>query len=332
MPVIASSKVPDAALFRTRQIIDEMLANRPDILATLTESGRRVTVVADSEVITDIPEFREIYEDNPGTDWIERVQGGGLSGSDEHPTTAVWEGNLLCYTSDVFPDEDIFVHEFAHSVLNNGVERQPSGREFKTRLLTAYREAVDAGLWDQTYAAENVEEYWAEGVQSWFDLNDPPGPIHNEIDTRSELENYDPALAGLIHEVFGDTTVESSCHESSTTRPVDTASINGVVLGPDGEPLGEIGLWAWQGDDINGFGLTASDGTFDIPVPDGKFTLDVYVVPGECSFVGWYGPGGFTTTLGNATWVEIDGADASGIEIRLTDDPKELPFIEHCSN
>ena len=301
-----------------------MLANRPDIRASLAKLGRRVTIVADSEVITDIPEFRDLYERSPGTDWNERVQGGGIAGQ----TVAVWEGNLLCYSSDVFSNEDIFVHEFAHTVLNHGVERQTGGKEFKTRVQTAYQEAIDAGLWDQTYAADTVEEYWAEGVQSWFDLNDPPGGIHNEIDTRSELETYDPALADLIYEIFGDTTVESSCHAPSTTRPIQTANIKGVVLGPNGEPLGKIGLWAWQGDDINGYGVTAPDGTFDIRVPDGKFSLDVYVDEGECSFVGWYGPGGFTTTRRHATRIEIDGADVTGIEIRLPDDRKELPYIK----
>ena len=332
LPVVASSKVPDAALVRARELIDEMLANRPDIRATLAESGRKVTVVAASEVITDIPEFRDIYESDPGTDWNKRVQGGGLSGNLRDPSTAVWEGNLLCYGDDVYPNEDIFVHEFAHTVLDHGVERQAAGTEFRTRLQTAYQEAIDAGLWHETYAGENSEEYWAEGVQSWFGLNDPPGRIHNEIDTRSELESYDPALAGLILEIFGDTTVESSCHGSSSTRPIETANIRGVVLGPNGELMDGIGLWAWQGNDINGWGVTAPDGTFDIRVPDGEFTLDVYVVPGDCSFVGWYGPGGFTTTRRNATRIEIDGADATGIEIRLTDAPKDLPFIEHCSN
>ena len=34
-----------------------------------------------------------------------------------------------------------------------------------------------------------------------------PEPIHNDINTRTDLENDDPTLAGLIHEVFGDVTI-----------------------------------------------------------------------------------------------------------------------------
>ena len=215
LPIVSSAWASDEALFRAGDIIDDMLVNRPDLRAALAKLGRRVTVVADSEVITDIPEFRNIYGKYPGTDWNTRVQGGGLAGNIEDLTTAVWEGNLLCNENNVFPREDILVHEFAHTILNMGVERLPGGGEFRSRLEAAYRKALDAGLWEQTYAAENPEEYWAEGVQSWFGLNDwaiPTNGIHNQIDTRHELEAYDPGIAELIEEVFGETTVSSTCH------------------------------------------------------------------------------------------------------------------------
>ncbi len=215
LPIVASDKVANEALFQAREIIDEMLANSPDIRAELIELDRIVTVVSDDEVITDIPEFQDIYEKYPGTDWNPRVQGGGLAGNIEHRTTAVWEGNLLCNENNVYPREDILVHEFAHTILNMGVERQPGGREFRRRLEEAYRNALNAGLWEQTYAAENPEEYWAEGVQSWFGLNDwavPTNGVHNQINTRHELEAYDPRIAELVEEVFGETTISSMCH------------------------------------------------------------------------------------------------------------------------
>ncbi|MEQ9406667.1 MAG: hypothetical protein RIK87_03035 [Fuerstiella sp.] len=45
----------------------------------------------------------------------------------------------------------------------------------------------------------------AEGVQSWFNNNRPPDHDHNHVDTRQELRDYDPGLADLCKEVFGDT-------------------------------------------------------------------------------------------------------------------------------
>ena len=134
IPVVASSRVPDAALVRARDIIDEMLANRPDLRATMAGEGRRVTVVADSEVIADIPEFRDLYEKYQGTDWNRRIR-SGRAGNQQDPTTAVWARNLLCGSGDAHPDEDILVHEFAHTILNMGIERQPGGRCQTPRTL-----------------------------------------------------------------------------------------------------------------------------------------------------------------------------------------------------
>ena len=328
MPILSSKEVADEALYRAKEIIDEMLAERPDIRATLAELGRLVTVAADEEVLTDIPEFRRIYETNPGTDWNPRHQGGGVSGNERDRTTVIWEGNLLCHQNDLFPFEDIFVHEFAHAILNHGVERQEDGREFKRRLEAAYRDALDAGLWEYTYAAENVEEYWAEGVQSWFGVNDPPGPIHNNINTRAELDAYDPTLATLIREVFGDIAVTSSCHETSD---VNSFRIRGVITGPDGKPLEGIGIWAWQGQVANsGYSRTGADGVFVIRVPDGSFTLDIWAGEG-CSWVGWHdGTGGLATIRSEAAMVHVTGVDVTGIEIRLPDHPANLPRVERC--
>ena len=58
-----------------------------------------------------------------------------------------------------------------------------------------------------------------------------------------------------------------------------------------------LGLWVWSGaESTNSFTRTHSDGTFKVAVPDGSFTLDIYANPsGDCSFIGWYSPDGFTT-------------------------------------
>ena len=76
---------------------------------------------------------------------------------------------------------------------------------FESRLQKAYDEALQNGLWTNTYAGTNKEEYWAEGVQSWFDTNREHDSEHNHVNTRAELKVYDPALAKLLEDVFVDT-------------------------------------------------------------------------------------------------------------------------------
>ena len=334
LPIVASLTTNDLALNTVRDIVNEILANRSDLRDAIASQNVRVGVMASGTVLTNLPEFRDIGEFEPGISWDERTRGGGVGPTDARPVLAIAEENLLCLgKADLYPYEDIFVHEFAHAVLNMGVERLPGGEDFRKRLNQAYSNALDAGLWNDTYAGENSDEYWAEGVQSWFGLNDPPGSIHNEINTRLELEEYDPGLADLIREVFGEAVVTASCHETvDLERPF---TIAGAVSGPDGKPLEGVGLWAWQGQRSNsGVSNTRGDGTFSIGVPKGSFTIDIYTdFQMGCTFVGWYdGDGGLTTDPVLAKRVVVDDASVEGIIIRLPSPPGDLPFIEHCES
>ena len=76
---------------------------------------------------------------------------------------------------------------------------------FHDRLTQAYDRAMSQGLWKGKYASTTPEEYFAEGVQSWFNNNRQPDHDHNFVDTRKELKEYDPALAAICEEVFGKT-------------------------------------------------------------------------------------------------------------------------------
>ena len=85
---------------------------------------------------------------------------------------------------------------------------------FDARVATAYRRAMARGLWRNTYAATDVEEYWAEATQSWFNCNmhrTVPDGIHGEVSTRDRLKTYDPEISALLREFFGDTPLRYSC-------------------------------------------------------------------------------------------------------------------------
>ena len=56
----------------------------------------------------------------------------------------------------------------------------------------------------ECYAGKNQAEYFAEGVQCWFDTNRTMDHDHNHIHTRDQLKAYDPGLAKLCEEVLGD--------------------------------------------------------------------------------------------------------------------------------
>src|SRR5206468_3493150 len=97
-------------------------------------------------------------------------------------------------------NENILVHEFSHAVHRYGIGSLD--RTFDGRLKATYARAIEAGLWKGTYAATNHSEYWAEGVQSYYDCNAPPNASHNDVNTREKLARYDPDLFALIDETF----------------------------------------------------------------------------------------------------------------------------------
>jgi hypothetical protein len=53
------------------------------------------------------------------------------------------------------------------------------------------------------YASKNRAEYFAEGVQCWFNTNRTMDHDHNHIQTREQLKAYDPFLAKFCEELLG---------------------------------------------------------------------------------------------------------------------------------
>ena len=118
----------------------------------------------------------------------------------------------MCLAGDRYPNESICVHEFSHTI-REGVYQVDPG--FGERLESSFKDAKSSGILDGTYRGENFDEYWAEGVQDWYDTNaqaDPPDGISNGVGTRMELKEFDPRLYAMIGEVFPQGTDWGNCH------------------------------------------------------------------------------------------------------------------------
>ncbi len=197
-PIVSSGKVSDYALQEAAYLVNLMLAQRPDVRDAMINSGSRLIVMAHEEFTTDMPDHAHL---RPKDFWDARAR--GLGGSRTDPVCSCAAENLLRYPGDPYATENILIHEFAHNIhLRGMVNVDPT---FDDRLQAAYDHAMAAGLWKTKYASTNKEEYWAEGVQSWFDNNRAPDHDHNHVNTRQELREYDPELAEMCAEVFGDT-------------------------------------------------------------------------------------------------------------------------------
>ncbi len=197
-PVVASAKVSDFAVLEAAYLIRQEIGNyRPEILRAMAKNNVRLVVMASTEMTTDIPEHSDL---TPAKYWNRRAR--GLGATVARPAVSCAEENLLCLPGDPYWQENILIHEFAHAIHEMGMcTVDPT---FDGRLKAAYQHAKTNGLWKGTYAMQNRMEYWAEGTQSWFDTNRANDNDHGPIDTRDKLKPYDPDLAKLLTEVYGE--------------------------------------------------------------------------------------------------------------------------------
>lgn len=190
MPVVSSGEVEDRALQRTYEIVTRMLAGRPDIVAALVKRKMYLIIIGKDQVYTDMPEYRN----TPDPAYMnERVRGTGGR------PTSFGEENLLSLPIDRYDDESIGVHEFVHTIDGALASIDPTWIQ---RRNAAYRQAMDKGLWKNTYAAGNPGEFWAEAAQAYFDCNRVNNWNHGPIGTREQLSVYDPATYELARSTF----------------------------------------------------------------------------------------------------------------------------------
>ena len=185
LPIVSSGKVRNEALREAAWILDQVLAGRDDIRQALVKNGVRLVVMAHDEYTTDVPEHSKLQ---PKDYWDRRAR--GLGPSPDAPAVSCGEENLLCFGGDHYAKENILIHEFAHAIHQMGLNAVAP--TFEPRLKQAFSRALNQGKWKGFYAASNPAEYWAEGVQSWFGNNRENDPSHNHVNTRAELEEYDP--------------------------------------------------------------------------------------------------------------------------------------------
>lgn len=208
IPILSSANVADVALQRACQIVGAMVSKRDDIRQAIIGLQLRVGIIAEREKVLEIPEYRDLPTAFPESDW-NRFR--GLGATLVRKISTVGEENLLCHSTDYFRGESILVFTFSH-VIRLGARALEA--TFDSRLNNLYDAALKANLWSNTYAAGNPPQYFAEGVQNWFDANreaTPADGLHNAVNTRVELRAYDPDLAAFIAEYLPEDTWRPRC-------------------------------------------------------------------------------------------------------------------------
>jgi len=233
IPVVTSQKVPDAALLAARDIVQFMLANRPDLRKELIRKKWKVAIMAVDEETYDIPEHRRFrvlpkIEDERltpaqrenyykpggvGTQTGEQYwngRGRGFGGEpDGENTTSCAEENLLGYPGTKYFGSSICVHEFSHGIMRGAIYTVDP--EYRKAVEEAYAAAKAQGLSSaQGYPGNNFNEYWATGIEAYV-FGSGQGP--------ESLLKADPRLYELVRQVIPSTKMPGNVYVGRTRQP-----------------------------------------------------------------------------------------------------------------
>ncbi len=195
LTVVAAAVVPDSAVQHATRIMSTMLQPIPGVRDQLVSWNIRIGVIGQNQQLTDMPEYRTL---EPSINQRAR----GLA---HDPLISNSEENTLCYElTDGWRGENILVHEFAHAI-KWALDVDPV---FANRVENAYSTALAAGRYRNLYASTNSHEYFAEGVQNYFNVNlrDQDGPLTSE-----DLRAYDPTLWTILDETFEGAKLPFNC-------------------------------------------------------------------------------------------------------------------------
>ncbi|MCW8915148.1 MAG: hypothetical protein OQK24_04750 [Magnetovibrio sp.] len=207
IPVLAAREVKDKALVAAWKIVADMMRSlSPQVRNKLVAADVRVAIIGRNQGTADIPEYASSVQKQGAEALNKRAR--GLGGR----VASAGEENLICLKKDRYKGESILIHEFAHTILNYGVLPADRKGTFERRLKRAFNDAKKRNHLLNLYAGTNTDEYWAEGVQTYFNANLPSDIKGRNSTSRKGLTKHDRALLKLIQEVFGHGTI-SQCHK-----------------------------------------------------------------------------------------------------------------------
>jgi hypothetical protein len=216
--VLGSRHVSDRALLMANDTIRKLFAYRHDVLKALIADGARLVVLGRTERLGDLPEFRSAAR-KAGFDQVRY--------HDYTPGAKVMvvpEENVLGAPHEPFAGRAMVVSVFAkglyHVCGTRPVRSQSPGRGpkqqyelrvkrldvgFGRRLGELYEAAHGANRWRGTPADRDAVEYWAAGVEAYFDAAGAgiaPAGANHPVTTREALRSYDSDLYALVDETM----------------------------------------------------------------------------------------------------------------------------------
>ncbi len=259
-------------LERAGEMVDTLLSKSPEIAQQMIDVGAQLVVFGKGEHAYYIPEHRGDYDES-----MLYVEGfGGYTCSITESNIWHWTSSNpdspdpSCYTA--YLNENILVHEFAHGVKIAGIDTM-ADQSLAEEYQMVYRHAVAAGLWPDSYAISNSDEFFATMSAIWFNVmneshgNDTWDGVRGPINTRQELYNYDIDTYRFFAKIYPFTNLDGAW------IPVpDTVTVSGLGTEEAPDLSGEEYTFAYPGD--VGFAGVDLNATYKLKYADAAYILD----------------------------------------------------------
>jgi alpha-glucosidase len=200
IPIKAHAAVSNEALYAAYARLSMLLSNQPVALSNLVAAGAELHIIGRDQVTTDLPEWRhdkgKPLEEYHGLTRDQRTRGMGGR------LTSCGEENLLKLEKDRYRGRDICLHEFSHCIRNYGIPR-----ELRARFDDQFHRSLDAGLWLDSYAGSNPDEFFTELTMWYFGTH---GDLHmtgpKPENGPQGLKKYDPQAFALLDDFYSGRT------------------------------------------------------------------------------------------------------------------------------
>ena len=137
--------------------------------------------------------------------------------------------NALCHPDDRYLGDDITIHQFAHTMHLQGVTLVFPA--FNSELSNLYSAAKSGKYWGSGhYAMTNYIDYFAEGVQRYFDANYND---RNALTTREKLKTQDPEFFTFLDKYLGNNYWREKKpfnHVIQGNQPIPTTSVEALIV------------------------------------------------------------------------------------------------------
>ncbi len=200
--VRANAVVDPAALPAMCEHMRTMLAHLPNVRANMIAHGSELHLYGEDQHISDLIEFRDERGERKFTNPNLAAAGVGKVDIDLYADglggvySACPGVNVLHQHDFRRPHAEVCVHEFAHNIMNFGLDAG-----MRAEIEKRYNAAKT--LWKGAYAATNANEFFAEMSSWYFGGQGGVGAMERAPEAGAEaLRGFDPETYALIERIY----------------------------------------------------------------------------------------------------------------------------------